>query len=215
MVGLVQDPDATDPAVFLGQVGGEFEFADGDVLQRLGLHVQGAADLAAGGVALGVQDTRAAVRTLTGERQLGPGAVEFRSPGNQLLDALGAFLHQHLGRFGVAEAVAGVERVLKVEADFVFVAEGRGNPALGILGVGFRQLAFGEHEHTSGGGELDGGPQTGHTSSHDYEIAIGQGAFHEPGNLTTRHNPAAASAYDMMTPWSGYPSMCRRTLTRH
>ena len=59
-----------------------------------------------------------------------PAAIEFRAPFDQLRDVLRAFFNEQRHRFGPAKAVARIDRVLFVEADFVFVAEGHGNPAL-------------------------------------------------------------------------------------
>ena len=57
------------------------------------------------------------------ECELGSLRSNSRAPGNQLLDALGTLFDQNLRGFRIAQAVAGLQRVLQVEADFVFVAE--------------------------------------------------------------------------------------------
>src|SRR5690348_2443342 len=95
--------------------------------------MQGAADFASGGIAMRVQNTAAAVRSFAGECQLCAIAVKFCSPGNQFLDALRPFLHQNVRSFRVDDAVTGIDGVLKMEADFVFVAQGDSNSALGVL----------------------------------------------------------------------------------
>ena len=61
-----------------------------------------------------VQNAIAAVRAFARESELVAFAIELRAPFDQLLDGGGAFLHQSAYRGAVAQAVAGVERVLLV-----------------------------------------------------------------------------------------------------
>ena len=143
---LVDEMDAADAAVFHDQVGGEFKLEDGNIFQSLGFGVEGAQNLASGGVAVGVQDAVAAVRALPAEGELGALPIEFRAPLNQFLDALGSVFDQHLGGFGIAETIARLQGVLQVEADFVFIAECGRDAALSPLRVGFGDLALGQNE---------------------------------------------------------------------
>ena len=121
-----------------------------------------AADFASGGVAMGVQDAGAAMRGFAREGELGAGAIELGAPLDELGDVLGTFFDEERDRFGTAEAIAGVESVLFVEADFVFVAEGDGDAALRPSGGGIAEIGFGEHQDAAGGAEFDGGTQTGY-----------------------------------------------------
>ena len=114
------------------------------VFDAAGLQVERAADLAAGGVAVGVQNAVAAVRAFARERELGSGAIELRAPLDQLFDARRTFFDQHARGFLVDQAVAGVERVLQMQRNFVFIAEGGGDSALRVLRVGFGHLTLGE-----------------------------------------------------------------------
>ena len=92
---LVEQANALNAAVTHQQVGGEFEFAEGDVLERRGLQVECATNLAAGGIAVRVQNAAAAVRAFASEGDFGSGAVELRAPLDQLFDARRAFFHQN------------------------------------------------------------------------------------------------------------------------
>ena len=124
----------------------------------LGLGPQGAQNFASRGIAVSVQNAVAAVRTLAGKGKFGSVAIEFGAPLDQLFDALRAFLNQNFGGIGIAQAVAGVERVLKVQANFVLVAEGGGDTALGILRSGIGDFALGKNQHATGWRQFDRGP---------------------------------------------------------
>ena len=60
-----------------------------------------------------------------------------------------------------------------MELDFVFVAERRGNSALGVLRVGFGEFTLGEAENAASSSELDGGAKTGDTRAHDNKVEFG------------------------------------------
>jgi len=110
---------------------------------------------------VGVKDTISAVCAFASEGEFRAFAIELRPPLDEFLDALGSILDQHSRRFRIAEAIAGVERVLLVEADFVFVAEGYGNSALRPCSGGIAEIGFGEDQNAAGAAEFNGGAQTG------------------------------------------------------
>src|SRR5882724_5022010 len=107
-----------------------------------------------------MQDAGAAVRGFTREGEFGAGAIEFGTPFDKLRNVFGAFFDEKSHGFGAAEAIAGVERVLLVEADFVFVAEGYGNSALRPGSGGIAEIGFGEDQNADGAAEFNGGAQT-------------------------------------------------------
>ena len=72
----------------------------------------------------------------------------------------------------VAEAVAGDERVLQVEADLVLVAERDRDAALSVLRVRFGEFELGQTKHTSVSGQLDCGPHAGDAGAYDNEIGF-------------------------------------------
>ena len=82
---------------------------------------------------MSMQDAVTAVRRLARKRQLCSFAVKLRSPIDQLLDTLRAFFHQDVRCLHVYDSVTGVDRVLQMQADFVFVAQRDGDSALRIL----------------------------------------------------------------------------------
>jgi hypothetical protein len=77
-------------------------------------------------------------------------SASVRSPGNQFLDPLGSFFHQNLNRRGIAQAVAGIECVLQMERNFVFVAQYGAQSVLRRRAMRLGYLFFREDEHTSG-----------------------------------------------------------------
>ncbi len=84
---------------------------------------------------MSMQNAVAAVRGLAGKGQLGAFAVKLRAPVNKFLDAFRPLFHQDARRVGVHNAVAGLDGVLEVQADLIFIAQGDGDPALCVLRV--------------------------------------------------------------------------------
>ena len=78
----------------------------------------------------------------------------------------------------IAQAVAGIERVLQMKADFVFIAECGGNAALRPLRVGIGNLALGEDYDPAGAGQFDGGAQSGHPGTNDQKVSFGRHGLH-------------------------------------
>ena len=127
---------------------------------------------------MGVQHAVAAVRAFAGEGDLGAGAIELRAPLDQLFDARRAFFHQDARGLFVAQAVAGLQRVLQMQADFIVIAERGGDAALRVLRVGLRDLALGQTQHAARGRQFHRGPQAGDARAHDDEIGFGRKSLH-------------------------------------
>ena len=190
--GLIEYANAHHFAISHQQFGGELEFAKGDGLDCAGLQVQGAADLAAGRVAVSVQDAAAAMRALARECDLRTGAIEFRAPLDQLFDARRTFFHQDARGFLVAKAVAGLQRVFEMQPNFVVVAECRCDTTLRVLGVRLRDLALGEAKHATRGGKFHRRAQAGDTRANNDEIGFGRKSWHYRihGSTQLRHADA-------------------------
>src|SRR3954469_17492470 len=133
-----------------------------------------------------MQDAVAAVRAFAREDQLAAGPVELRSPGDQLFNAGGTFLDEDLGGVDVAEAIAGVKRVLEVQADLIFIAERGGDSALRILGRRFRDFFLGEHEHAPGFGQFNGRAQSGNAGADNNEVHLPAESFHRWAHYKAR-----------------------------
>src|SRR5712691_2183674 len=99
------------------------------MLQGLRLGEQRPQNFSSRRTALSMQDAVPAVRPFAAKYELGAVATALRAPGDQLLDARRPLFHQDFHRIGIAQAVAGTERVLQMQADFIFVAECSGNSA--------------------------------------------------------------------------------------
>ena len=125
-----------------------------------------------------MQNAVAAVSAFAAENELGAAAIELRTPGDQLFNASRAFLHKRFHRFREAQAVAGDQRILQVQADLIFVAEGRRNTSLRILRVGIRDFFLGKHKNSPSVGEFNGGAQTGDTGANHYELGLGWKTLH-------------------------------------
>ncbi len=131
---------------------GDERVIDGvDRRQRADAIPEHAADLAAGRVAC-MQDAADAVRGLAAERQPPSRVeVELRAPLDQLTDVGRTVLDQHADRLFVAEAVAGADRIRRVQRGAVVVAHRRGDAALRVAGVAFGGCRLGEDEDAARG----------------------------------------------------------------
>ena len=70
---------------------------------------------------------------LTGEGKLSAVAIELRAPFDEFFNARRTFFDQHANGFYITKSVACDQGVLKMEADFVFVAEGGGDSSLSVM----------------------------------------------------------------------------------
>ena len=172
VIGFVEEANADDAAVFENEFGGEGVGAQVEMRDGVGAGEKGAADFAAGGIAVGVEDAGTAVSGFAGEGELGAGAIKFGAPIDELSDVLGTFFDEESDYVGAAKAVAGVEGVLLVEADFVFVAEGDGDAALGVGGGGFGEIGLGEDENSAGLAEFNCGAHAGDSGTDDEVIGL-------------------------------------------
>src|ERR1051326_8395056 len=129
---FVHDLQPGDTPIVNAKLSSKFKFQQPDVLERFRLQPQRAADLPAGGIAMGVQDAVSAVSPLASEDEPCSGPIKLGAPGDQLFDAVRTLLNQYAGGGFVTQAVAGFQRVLEVKSNFVFVAERSCDAALGI-----------------------------------------------------------------------------------
>jgi hypothetical protein len=67
---------------------------------------------------------------------------------------------------------------LQVQADFIFIAERRGDATLRKLRVGVGNFALGEHRHSSRRRKLDGSSQSGNSRSDDQKIRFSRYRLH-------------------------------------
>jgi hypothetical protein len=97
---------------------------------------------------------------------------------NQFLDSVGSVFYEYLGSYWVAEAVAGLQRVLEMEADFVFIAQCGGDATLRPLGIRVGDLALGENRYRASGSEIDGSAQAGNSGADYQKIGLSGGRRH-------------------------------------
>src|SRR5664280_1593561 len=94
-----------------------------------------------------MQHAIAAVRAFAGECQLGPVTIELGAPRDQFLNPWWTFLHQYASGLNIYQSIAGIDGVLQVQADFIFIAEGNRDSTLGILCVRFRDFTLSQAEY--------------------------------------------------------------------
>ncbi len=120
-----------------------------------------------------VQNAVAAVGAFASEGQCAFAPVEFRAPVDQFLDGRGAFLRPGCRTAAaVAEAIAGVQRVLLVQFHLVVIAQGHGDAALRIFRRGFAQALFGDHQDAAGRREFDRRAHTGNAGADHQKVRI-------------------------------------------
>src|SRR5580704_2435574 len=102
------------------------------------------------------------MRAFPAKSQLGTLAVEFRAPLNQFFYALRSFFDENLGSLRIAKTVTRVESVLEMKANFIFIAEGRSNAALGPLGVGVGDFPFRQNYNPASRRKVDSCTQSGY-----------------------------------------------------
>ena len=112
-----------------------------------GLLDDGPHDLAAGLVAQGVDDPRVRVAPFAAQGDVAVDLVEMRAPVDQLADPIGCLADDHLDDLGVAEPLAGGQRVGDVVVEPVLGVEDAGDPALGVVAVALADLVLGDDQH--------------------------------------------------------------------
>ena len=153
------------------QVYGGGPLAEGDVWQAADVLQEGAGDLAAGGVAVGMEDAGEAVGAFAGALELAVGvAVESGSEVEELVDAPGARLDQQRGGGFADEAIAGGDGVGQVQPDILVSTHGDGDAALGVGGVGFRERFLGDDEDGPGGAEAIGSTEARDAAAYHDEV---------------------------------------------
>ena len=106
-----------------------------------------------------VQNTAPAVRPFDGECRTPLGIeIEASPPLDQFPHVTRSILHEDVHRFGVAEPVAGGERIGRVERGRIIRADGRRHAALGVARVAFLWFCLGEDENVAGAAQLGGCP---------------------------------------------------------
>src|SRR6266700_3056483 len=105
----------------------------------------------------------AAVRSFASERQLRALTVKLRPPLNQFFNAFRSVFHQCPCCLGIAETITSVQRVLKMQADLVFIAQRGRNPTLRQLRGRTLDLTFSQHYYASSVLQFNCVPHTGNS----------------------------------------------------
>ena len=102
VAALVHQLYTENLAAVQAKLSSELEVAKGNVLELASLGLKRARDLASGGIALGVQHARPAMRALASKAELGLVSVEAGAPFHKLVYSQRPLFHQQLGSFHVA-----------------------------------------------------------------------------------------------------------------
>lgn len=106
----------------------------------------------------------------TPEDQFAVDGVELQAPLDQVANAVGPLMHQHVDGILIAEAIAGTNGILEVQLGAVGGAEGGGHTSLGIAGgaLGGR-VGLGQYRHLGARGGFYRGAEAGDAGSdHQY-----------------------------------------------
>ena len=139
---------------------------------------QGAFDLAAGDI-LGVENAAFGVAALFAQvefaRAVGTGDFAFgelHAQFNQFGDPGRAFLDNRAHDLLFAKAGAGLEGIADVQFERVFLAGDGGDAALGIIGVRFGAILFGDDGDASARRHLQGEGKPRDTAAQDQKIEL-------------------------------------------
>src|SRR5947209_18847327 len=112
-----------------------------------------------------MQNAIATVRPFASERQLRAAAVKLCAPLNQFFNAFRSVFHQCPCCLGIAETITSVQRVLKMQADLVFIAQRRSDSALRgrIL-----ELTISQHFYATSACQFNRGTQARHSPAAYY-----------------------------------------------
>src|SRR6185503_9581847 len=113
-----------------------------------------------------------AVRRLARQRRRAIGlAIELHAPREQLDDVFRALAHEHVHRLGIAQPVAGGDRVARVQRRRVVGTERRRDAALRVAGVALAGVRLREHDDVAGLGERQRGTQARDAAADDEEVS--------------------------------------------
>ena len=170
-VVFVNETDADYVSIFQNQTGGERVRAQMEMRNCVSPGKQRSADFSSRGIAVGMENTGAAVCCFTRKGEFRSGTIEFRAPFDELRDVLRAFFDKQGDSLGTAQSIPGVERVLLVKPDLVFVGKGHGDSALRPGGRGVAQIGFRQNQNASGRAQLNRRPQSGDSAAHNSVIS--------------------------------------------
>jgi hypothetical protein len=180
---------------------------------------QGADELCAGGVAVGVEDAPAAVRCFAAQRELPVGgAVELRAEIEQPPDRGGAALGQDFDHRRVVQTGADRQRVLCVQARCIVRADRRRNPPLRPGTRSTRaERGLGDQVHAVGRGQGERGAEPCDPGADDDDVGCARPlpAVNGPRSLAIAHRaPRLPPAHrPCPRPTSSIRSTARRART--
>ena len=160
------------------EVDGKMVLEDFDVGLRGDRSEEGAFDLATGDV-LGVEDAPFRMTAFAAEVQfacaVGGGDFtlgKFHAEVDEFGDARGPFLDDGADDGFLAKPGARFERVAHMHLHGVFLAGDSGDAALGVVGVGFGAVFFGDDGHPPAWRDLEGKSQPGDAAAEDEIVKL-------------------------------------------
>jgi hypothetical protein len=131
---------------------------------------EGAADFGAGGIAVGMKDAWVRMRRFASAHKATVLAIEARAPLDKFLHATRAFAHQKLGGVSVHKPIAGSDGVIEMQLDVFFAFHGNGDTALRVVGVGFANRLFRDHEYIAMRGQFKSCSKPRNACTHDEKV---------------------------------------------
>ncbi len=145
----VAEVDTGHTAVLNDQSGYGGPSGDADLFMGEDEFGEGAADLRAGGVAVGVQDAWMGVGGFAGTQQDSIFAIKARSPLDKFCNAGRPLGYEDLGSRAEDEAIPGSDGVFEVQRDILLAFGGDSDAALCVVGVGFTERFLGDDKNFS------------------------------------------------------------------
>jgi hypothetical protein len=120
-----------------------------------------------------VKYAAARVRSFLGKNKLASFTIELGSPVDELLYVFRTFVDERFDGVDIAQSGTGNERVFFVKLRVVIVGENYGDPALGVLGVGFAGFVLRENRDAATRfGKCDRSTKARNSAANDYEISF-------------------------------------------
>ncbi len=123
-----------------------------------------------GRIAASMNDSLAAMSSLSPQRQLAFLLVELGPPAHQLLDPSRSFTNHHVDDLAITQIAARRQRVGHVRLKAIVGIQHAGDPALGVAAVGLAQAVLGHHQDRLIGFHRIGGAQPGQSPSDDQDV---------------------------------------------
>ena len=158
------------------KIDGEMVFKDVDIGIRGNRVEEGSFDFASRDI-LGVENPTLRVSAFFSQIPLALSRFQIpfaklHAESDQVLDATGAFAQDLPDDLLIAESRSGIAGILDMFLDGILFARDGGDAALGVVGVGFSPVLFGDDGHSTSFRDLEREVESGNAASEDDKVVV-------------------------------------------